>query len=314
MSQWLQKGVLWLRKVIDGAVSATQIFGTMPAGQLDPIPSHAASTSLISLPHEIQIRVYNYYYPRWSLVVHDDMFSVSEGSSLFKLPTSQRQGLKECRRCPPDECPNADYAAIFKHESTSTYVPSINLILVCRKIRDLAYPVFQSSYTKIIEADIASYCLANTTCWTLFVTRFRQMLTKTHTLHLDVARQREFGCIEDQGENFSLMKYAPNLRKATLRDAFKLTNAHTLLDDLGAWSWTTEVPKEKLEKLLMKAAEKRMESTGTSFRVGACIFGQIQNRREDPDLVFDYRYEYRCRVEGIESVYVSVALAFWSSY
>lgn len=281
------------------------------AMELDATPDRAQTGSLLALPHEVQIQIFDYYYPRWSLVVRDHMFSISDGPSLFKLPHPQNQALqRECPssyRCPPGQCPEADYATIFRYEGTSTYVPSINLLLVCHFVYKLAYPRFESSYDRVLDIDLASSCLGNTICQTLFMRRFRKLLVRTGGIHVNVSRLKETYCPygEEGPRDLNVATIIPNLDTIILRDKFRLTNTHALLSEFNSWNWTAETPRKQLEGLLAKAVEKRLELTCVLMRVLGFLCQGFEGIEDQRKRIWMYKYDFQCQIEGVDGVYVS---------
>lgn len=286
----------------------------MAIRQFDHMDAREQKKSFLSLPREIQVQICEYYYPAWSLLIRDHMFSVSNGPSLINLPLPQsHEQMPPCparyRGCKAGECPTRDYATIFGQKDVATYVPSINMLLVCRSIHDLARPIFEASYTKVVDADLRHYCFGNMMCWTLFIARFRKLLAQTATLHLDVSKPKEFSCAEEKDRNIGAAQYLPNFENLIVSDMFKLTNTSTLLQELGAWHWTADTPTQELAVLMGKAAAKRQDVTLIFWRIGTCLFEGY----EEQDLVqsFNMIYKFQCCFEGLEGVYVSIFLILY---
>lgn len=263
--------------------------------------------SLSSLPQEIQVKIYEYYYPQWSLVVRDHSFSVIQGSALFDVPYSQPEGQPtSCQhrcKCPPFKCPEADIAILFGRAETSTYVPSINLVLTCRSVYALAYPAFLSSYNNTIDISLASHCLGNRSCRSLFTTRFQQLLARTNELHLDVSRLNPF-IMENGIERFNVVNILPTLNTIVMKDEFRCTNTHSLLEKFGAWNWPVNMSNKQLEGLLREATRKRTDLTEIFLLVATVLHSSDKEYHSEGGKT---TYVCHCQVEGVEGTYVSVS-------
>lgn len=267
--------------------------------------------SLTSLPLEIQIRIYENYYPPWSLIIHDyNLSKVGNPCSPGSARWQHKLEAYHCvhtSRCSPGACPDYDAETLFARPVGPIYLPSTNLILVCRSIYTIAHRVFTTSYRETLELSLASPYLGQPAIFIPLRSLLRQLLDRTNRLNLEVSKIHPFYS-RNNIPGLHIASFLPNLDTICLQDAFKCTNTQSLLDKCDVQNWTAHAnvdsPSEPLRELIQEAARKRMDLTMCWLLLGSA-FGIREHEEEDRD--WKLIYAFRCQIEGLgENIYASI--------
>lgn len=239
--------------------------------------SFQPSSCLINLPSELQILIYQYCYPRWSLQILDDQ-------DPFYANT------------PYDETVCDSYS----------YVPSKNLLLLCREVNKIAAPIFKTSFTGILKVLLTDNVLANEDIHKHFLQRFNSLLKNVHTIDMDFTR-----CDENQPKEltYNPIDYLPNLKHFVTRDSVIGINVGVLLAENGFGSQclingpsAADLQDKRFREFCRQVCDERGMVSGQWW-----IMMALSDSKEDYGRTLEsMQCTYRFRLEGVPGFFVNV--------
>lgn len=258
----------------------------------------------LSLPFEVQSAVYRYCYPPWSLVLRDHLCTTPLISEF--VPTT----CSHLRHRSSRSCPDADKNSILPHGTSPNASPGLNLILVCRDVYRVANPILQDSYQGILEVSLADYhLLGNKDLCEDFCRRYESLLSRTHTLDIDVSNTNSFKDSDHIGRS-AFTTALPKVQTLVIRDAFMCTDTTSLLARYPGVTHSdkeTEPQNADLKALVGKVIEKHVDSTQCMFiALAGHDWFDSKSVEKCPGA---FHFVFRMQIEGLTAgIYVSSSL------